>query len=104
MTFDDEVLAAWQTEARAGNFPLEHAGDWYARVQEMRERADYYERSLIRYLRDKDGMNLTWAQVAEVVNANLASRQAAQVKWKRLVDTNRGTVRRGRTAPGRKVE
>lgn len=101
MAFDDEILAAWQSDANAGDFPLEHAADWYARIQEMRERADYYERSLIRHL--KYELGLTWAQVAEVVNANLGSRQAAHVKWKRLLEPARGVIRGGRTAPGRRA-
>jgi hypothetical protein len=45
----------------------------------MRRLADYYERDLIRKLR-ADGM--TWAQVADAVQAQLSSRQAAQAKWK----------------------
>src|SRR5690242_16189463 len=85
-SFDDALLAEWQEQAKRGEFPVEKAAEWYARVQEMRQRADYYERSLIRHLRD---IGLTWAQVAEVVNANLGSRQAAQAKWKRLVDGDR---------------
>jgi hypothetical protein len=62
----------------------------------MRRLADYYERDLIRKLRS-DGM--TWAQVADAVQAQLSSRQAAQGKWKRLVDPGRrtttGNMRRG---------
>jgi len=62
----------------------------------MRRLADYYERDLIRKLR-ADGM--TWAQVADAVQAQLSSRQAAQAKWKRLVDPGRrittGDMRRG---------
>jgi hypothetical protein len=65
-------------------------------VQELRRLADYYERDLIRQLRS-DGM--TWAQVAESVQAQLSSRQAAQAKWKRLIDPGRrvttGNMQRG---------
>jgi hypothetical protein len=65
-------------------------------VQELRRLADYYERDLIRQLRS-DGM--TWAQVADAVQAQLSSRQAAQAKWKRLIDPNRrvttGNMQRG---------
>jgi len=72
------------------------AAAWYAVVGEMRRLADYYERDLIRKLRS-DGM--TWAQVADAVQAQLSSRQAAQGKWKRLVDPGRrtttGDMRRG---------
>lgn len=88
-SFDDPVLAEWQRQAQAGDFPTADAAAWYGRVQEMRERADYYERGLIRHL--KWTVGLTWQQVAEVVNANLSSRQAAYVKWKRLVDDERRT-------------
>jgi hypothetical protein len=42
---------------------------------------------------------MTWAQVADAVQAQLSSRQAAQAKWKRLVDPGRrittGDMRRG---------
>ena len=72
------------------------AAAWYALVGEMRRLADYYERDLIRKLR-ADG--LTWAQVADAVQAQLSSRQAAQAKWKRLIDPGRrittGNMQRG---------
>lgn len=100
--FDDSLLAEWQAEAKDGDFPTERAAEWYARVQAMRDRADYYERGLIRHL--KYGLGLTWAQVAEVVNANLSSRQAAQAKWKRLVGPERrapGSAGRGGWPKGR---
>ena len=83
---------------RSGSGPLtgDAAAAWYALVHEMRRLADYYERDLIRKLR-ADGM--TWAQVADAVQAQLSSRQAAQAKWKRLVDPGRrittGDMRRG---------
>ncbi|HEX3260223.1 MAG TPA: hypothetical protein VHS35_17000 [Pseudonocardia sp.] len=83
---------------RSGAGPLtgDAAAAWYALVHEMRRLADYYERDLIRKLR-ADGM--TWAQVADAVQAQLSSRQAAQAKWKRLVDPGRrittGDMRRG---------
>jgi hypothetical protein len=42
---------------------------------------------------------MTWAQVADAVQAQLSSRQAAQAKWKRLIDPNRrvttGNMQRG---------
>lgn len=85
-------------KTRAAEGPLTHdaAAAWYALVGEMRRLADYYERDLIRKLRS-DGM--TWAQVAEAVQAQLSSRQAAQGKWKRLIDPGRrtttGDMRRG---------
>lgn len=67
------------------------------RVQQMREQADYYERGLIRYL--KYDLGLTWGQVAETVNANLNSRQAAQAKWKRLLNEH-GTRQYGGAGRG----
>jgi hypothetical protein len=79
-----------------GALTRDAAAAWYALVQEMRRLADYYERDLIRRLRS-DG--LTWAQVADAVQAQLSSRQAAQAKWKRLIDPGRrtttGNMRRG---------
>jgi hypothetical protein len=79
-----------------GGLTRDAAAAWYALVQEMRRLADYYERDLIRRLR-ADG--LTWAQVADAVQAQLSSRQAAQAKWKRLLDPGRrtttGDMRRG---------
>jgi hypothetical protein len=79
-----------------GGLTRDAAAAWYAMVQEMRRLADYYERDLIRRLR-ADG--LTWAQVADAVQAQLSSRQAAQAKWKRLLDPGRrtttGDMRRG---------
>ena len=79
-----------------GGITRDAAAAWYALVGEMRRLADYYERDLIRRLR-ADG--LTWAQVADAVQAQLSSRQAAQAKWKRLLDPGRrtttGDMRRG---------
>jgi hypothetical protein len=79
-----------------GGLTRDAAAAWYALVGEMRRLADYYERDLIRKLR-ADG--LTWAQVADAVQAQLSSRQAAQAKWKRLLDPGRrtttGDMRRG---------
>lgn len=79
-----------------GGVTRDAAAAWYTLCQEMRRQADYYERDLIRRLRS-DG--LTWAQVADAVQAQLGSRQAAQGKWKRLIDpgrrTTNGDMRRG---------
>lgn len=83
--FDDALLAEWQNDGKQ----VQHAADWYERVQQMRKRADYYERALIRHLHFEQG--LTWREVAEIVNANLTSRQAAQQKWRRLVADERRT-------------
>lgn len=83
-----------------GGLTRDAAAAWYALVQEMRRLADYYERDLVRRLRS-DG--LTWAQVADAVQAQLSSRQAAQAKWKRLIDPGRrtttGNMRRGGRKP-----
>lgn len=82
--------------AKEGTLTRNGAAAWYAMVGELRRLADYYERDLIRQLRS-DG--LTWAQVADAVQAQLNSRQAAQAKWKRLIDPNRrvttGNMQRG---------
>jgi uncharacterized membrane-anchored protein YjiN (DUF445 family) len=87
----------WLKEQSAeGGVTRDAAAAWYAMVHEMRRQADYYERDLIRRLRS-DG--LTWAQVADAVQAQLSSRQAAQAKWKRLIDPGRrittGDMQRG---------
>ncbi|MHA6794604.1 hypothetical protein ACVGVM_14010 [Pseudonocardia bannensis] len=84
-----EQLDALKGLGKDGALTRNGAATWYALVQEMRRLADYYERDLIRQLR-KDGM--TWAQVAETVQAQLGSRQAAQGKWKRLIDPGRRTT------------
>jgi hypothetical protein len=75
--------------AKAGKFDASMAPRFYRRVQALRRLADYYERALIRHLKYEQGM--TWQQVADAVDANLGSRQAAQGKWKRLLDDNRRT-------------
>lgn len=79
-----------------GSLTRNGSAAWYALVGEMRRLADYYERDLIRRLRS-DG--LTWAQVADAVQAQLGSRQAAHAKWKRLIDPGRrittGDMQRG---------
>ena len=78
-----------KARAKEGTLTRNGAAAWYAMVQELRRLADYYERDLIRQLRS-DGM--TWAQVADAVQAQLNSRQAAQAKWKRLIDPTRRTT------------
>jgi hypothetical protein len=89
-------LAFLAERSKEGPLTNDAAAAWYALVQEMRRQADYYERGLIRKLRS-DGM--TWAKVADAVQAQLSSRQAAQAKWKRLLDPGRrtttGDMRRG---------
>lgn len=70
----------------------------YAEIQAMREQADRYERDLIRSLRWDDEGNVIrkWADVAELVDAGLGSKQAAHQRWGRLEAPARGQVRRGR--------
>ncbi|WP_028931322.1 hypothetical protein [Pseudonocardia asaccharolytica] len=91
-----EQLDRLKELAKAGELPRRGPAAWYALVHEMRRLADYYERDLIRGLR-ADGM--TWRQVAEAVEAQLSSRQAAHAKWKRLIDPRRrittGDMQRG---------
>ena len=98
------LLEHLEERSAAGPLTGDAAAAWYALVHEMRRLADYYERALIRKLR-ADG--LTWAQVADAVQAQLSSRQAAQAKWKRLVDPGRrittGNMRRGGRRPGQET-
>jgi hypothetical protein len=95
-----EQLEEMKTRAAEGVLTRDAAAAWYALVQEMRRLADAYERDLIRTLRS-DG--LTWQQVADAVQAQMSSRQAAQAKWKRLIDptrrTTNGNMRRGGRPP-----
>jgi hypothetical protein len=88
-------------KSAGGGLTRDAAAAWYAMVQEMRRLADYYERDLIRRLR-ADG--LTWAQVADAVQAQLSSRQAAQAKWKRLLDPGRRTTTGDMRRGGRRKE
>lgn len=91
-----EQLDRLKELAAAEALPRSGIAVWYALVQELRRLADYYERDLIRRLRAE---GLTWAQVADAVDAQLGSRQAAHAKWKRLIDPGRrtttGDMRRG---------
>jgi hypothetical protein len=101
-------LAALDQMAKRGELPDGEApAIWYAFVQEMHRQADFYERELIRYLRwERDPAEpMTWAAIAETVEANLSSRQAAHAKWKRLVDGDRreaGSAGRGGWPRGRR--
>jgi hypothetical protein len=99
-TLTDE-LDAMKRRSTDGPLTRDAAAAWYAMVGEMRRLADYYERDLIRKLRS-DG--LTWAQVAEAVQAQLSSRQAAQAKWKRLIDPGRRTTTGDMRRGGRKKQ
>ncbi len=81
------------------------AAEAYRLIEEMRRTADKYERDLIRSLRwNSDGkVARTWAQVAEAVDAQLGSRQAAHARWGRLKSparrTTTGDARRGHARP-----
>jgi hypothetical protein len=80
---DDLLLREWmETGQHAAK-----ADEWYRRANAMHERADYYLRELLRELHYEHG--LTYRQMAEVLNANLSSRQATWAKWKRLIDPAR---------------
>ena len=94
-----QQLDELKERAQLGDLTHDGAAAWYALCQEMRRLADYYERDLIRKLR-ADG--LTWAQVADAVQAQLNSRQAAQAKWKRLIDPGRRTTSGDMQRGGRK--
>ncbi len=104
VTRDRSVTAHLEfLKARSTEGPLtdDAAAAWYAVVGEMRRLADYYERDLIRKLRS-DGR--TWARVADAVQAQLSSRQAAQGKWKRLLDPGRRTTTGDMRRGGRKKQ
>jgi hypothetical protein len=70
----------------------------YEEIQAMRYQADAYERDLIRSLRWDEHGNVvrTWGQIAELVGAQLGSRQAAHRRWGLLKAPERGQLRRGR--------
>lgn len=100
-------LADLSERVRTGDEELPE--DWpaiaYALVQATRRVADTYEAWLIRTLREQGTTKgpMTWSEVAEAVDSHLGSRQAAQAKWKRLIDVNRreygGPGRGGRQRP-----
>jgi hypothetical protein len=91
--------------AKAGDLPATEAAAAYAAIQQLRYLADKYERDLIRSLRwNANGKVIrTWAQVAEAVQAQLGSRQAAHARWGRLKSparrTTSGDSRRGAARP-----
>ncbi len=91
--------------AKAGDLPAAEAAAVYAAIGALRARADRYERDLIRSLRwDAAGKVIrTWAEVAEAVQAQLGSRQAAHARWGRLKSPDRrtttGDARRGAARP-----
>ncbi len=100
-----EGIEVLTTRAKAGTLPAAEAAAAYAAIQQLRYLADKYERDLIRSLRwNADGKVIrTWAQVAEAVQAQLGSRQAAHARWGRLKSparrTTTGDARRGAARP-----
>jgi hypothetical protein len=91
-------LAPLLDRAKVGTISAADAARAYAQIQELRQLADKYERDLIRSLRwdSSGGVVRTWAQVAEVVRADLGSRQAAHARWGALKSPTRGTATQGR--------
>src|SRR4051794_35813292 len=87
--------------AKGGTLPASEVPELFAAIQALRAAADRFERDLIRSLRWDAAGNVvrTWAQVAEVVDAQLSSRQAAHARWGRLKSPTRrttsGDARRG---------
>ncbi len=98
-------LDALIERAKAGTLRPDEAAEAYSLIGQMRWLADKYERDLIRSLRwDADGNAVrTWAEVAEAVQAQLGSRQAAHARWGRLKSparrTTTGDNRRGAAQP-----
>lgn len=84
----DELNAVTKDGTPDAFLDREHYAAWFALCQWLRQSADYHERNLIRHLRDTE--RYRWADVAEVVEAKLNSRQAAQQRWSRLLKDNRG--------------
>jgi hypothetical protein len=93
--------------AKAGTLSTDEAAAAYAAIAALRAQADRYERDLIRSLRWDSAGNVmrTWAEVAEAVQAQLSSRQAAHARWGRLKSparrTTTGDARRGAARPRR---
>jgi hypothetical protein len=101
--YDETVLNVGR--AKAGTLPADQVAATYAAIQALRAQADRFERDLIRSLRWDAAGNVvrTWAEVAEVVQAQLGSRQAAHARWGRLKSparrTTTGDSRRGAARP-----
>src|SRR4051794_40814703 len=91
--------------AKAGQLTDADAAAAYAAIQALRAQADRHERDLIRSLRwDAAGKGVrTGAEVAEVVDAQLGSRQGAHPGGGRLKPpprrTTPGDARRGAARP-----
>src|SRR4051812_10288488 len=98
LTDEIEVLVH---RAKGGTLSAGEAAAAYAAIGALRAAADRYERDLIRSLRWDAAGNVvrTWAEVAELVDAQLGSRQAAHARWGRLKSPSRrttsGDARRG---------
>ena len=97
-------------DLKVGTPPAAAVPAAYAAVQALRAQADRYERDLIRALRwDKSGNVVrTWGEVAEAVQAQLGSRQAAHRRWGRLISpvrrTTTGDLRHGAAQPRRQPD
>ncbi len=100
-----DQLDALIARAKAGTLPADEVAATFAAIQALHLQADRYERDLIRSLRWDPAGNVirTWAEVAEVVQAQLGSRQAAHARWGRLKSPDRrtttGDARRGAARP-----
>jgi hypothetical protein len=79
-------LVGYQQRAADGELTEEEARAWYRLVIEVRERADYFERGLIRYLRW--GCEMPWKDIAIVVGVE--SRQGAHQRWRRMIGLRPG--------------
>ncbi len=105
----DEIKAQ-VSRAKVGTLPAGQVPATFAAIQALRSQADRFERDLIRSLRWDAAGNVvrTWAEVAEVVQAQLGSRQAAHARWGRLKSparrTTTGDSRRGAAQPRRQPD
>ncbi len=103
-------LATLIERVKAGTLPADQVAVMFAAIQQLHVQADRFERDLIRSLRwDKAGNVIrTWAEVAELVDAQLGSRQAAHARWGRLKSparrTTTGDSRRGAAQPRRQPD
>jgi len=108
--FSTEHIESLVARAKGGDSSASEAAAAYAGIQQLRYLADKYERDLIRALRwDTAGdVVRTWAQVADAVQAQLGSRQAAHARWGRLKSparrTTTGDSRRGAARPRRQPD
>src|SRR3954462_12633316 len=86
-----------KARAKEGTLTRNGAAAWYAMVQELRRLAAFYERALLRRPRLPNSSGPAprrrrrtggWpgARAPDAPRARPPSRQAAQAKWKRLID------------------